>query len=185
LRVCYTGEMLLSFAPNRVTEEGADALTRKNEIVRRVRRMKPWWSWIAELEAEKLLLSLVMIVLACAISFRVDEVFEIHKVAGNTLWLGVAFVLYAVLHIFIWLLEDDNPRFLRQALVGRVRKILTVMILAEDIDEFIADAPSGWRVHRLSGDRQNEWSVSVSGNWRITFEEEDAYIDRLNLEDYH
>lgn len=83
------------------------------------------------------------------------------------------------------LLEDDNPRFLRQALVGRVRKILTVLVLAEDIDEFIADAPRGWRVHRLSGDRQNEWSVSVSGNWRITFEEEDGYIDRLNLEDYH
>ncbi len=83
------------------------------------------------------------------------------------------------------LLEDDNPRFLRQALVGRVRKILTVLILAEDIDEFIAGAPRGWYVHRLSGDRQNEWSVSVSGNWRITVEEEDGYIDRLNLEDYH
>ena len=83
------------------------------------------------------------------------------------------------------LLEDNNPRFLRQALVGRVRKILTVLILAEDIDEFIADAPSGWHVHRLSGGRQDEWSVSVSGNWRITFEEEDGYINRLNLEDYH
>ncbi|MDE0166591.1 MAG: type II toxin-antitoxin system RelE/ParE family toxin, partial [Bryobacterales bacterium] len=57
--------------------------------------------------------------------------------------------------------------------------------LAEHIDGFIADAPSGWRIHRLSGDRQDEWSVSVSGHWRITFEEEDGYIDRLNLEDYH
>ena len=83
------------------------------------------------------------------------------------------------------LLENDNPRFLRQTLVNRVRKILTVLILAGDIDEFIADAPSGWRVHRLSGDRQNEWSVSVSGNWRNTFEEEDGYIDHLNLEDFH
>ena len=83
------------------------------------------------------------------------------------------------------LLEDDNPRFLRQDLVDRVRKILTVLILAEHIDEFVADAPPGWRMHRLSGDRQNDWSVSVSGNWRITFEEEDGTIDRLNLEDYH
>lgn len=88
----------------RVTEEGADALTRKNKIVRRVRRMKPWWSWIAELEAEKLLLSLVAMVLACAISFRVNGVFEIHGMAITTLWLGGAFVLYAVLHIFVWLL---------------------------------------------------------------------------------
>ncbi|MDE0122545.1 MAG: type II toxin-antitoxin system RelE/ParE family toxin [bacterium] len=53
------------------------------------------------------------------------------------------------------------------------------------MDAFIADAPPGWRVHRLSGDRRREWSVSVSGNWRITFEEDDGHIYRLNLEDYH
>lgn len=83
------------------------------------------------------------------------------------------------------LIENDNSRFLRQDFVDRVRKILTVLILAEDIDEFIADAPPGWRVHRLFGDREGTWSVSVTGNWRITFQEADGYIDRLNLEDYH
>ena len=83
------------------------------------------------------------------------------------------------------LIEDENPRFLQHNLVDRVRKILTVLILAERLDSFMADAPRGWRVHRLSGDRQDVWSVSVSGNWRITFEEEDGYIDRLNLEDDH
>ncbi|MYD66066.1 MAG: plasmid maintenance system killer protein [Chloroflexi bacterium] len=46
-------------------------------------------------------------------------------------------------------------------------------------------APRSWRVHRLSGERWGEWSVLVSGNWRVTFEEGDGYIDRLNLEDYH
>ena len=83
------------------------------------------------------------------------------------------------------LIEDDNPRLVRPDLVGRVRKILTALILAEDLEGFIADAPPGWRVHRLSGNRRNEWSVSVSGNWRITFEEEESSVDRLNLEDYH
>ena len=83
------------------------------------------------------------------------------------------------------LIEDDNPRFLQHNLVDRVRKILIALILAEGLDRFIADAPRGWRVHRLSGDRQDEWSISVSGNWRITFAEEDGYIDRVNLEDYH
>ena len=83
------------------------------------------------------------------------------------------------------LLEDDDPRFLPHELVGRVRRILTVVILAEGMDGFIADALPGWRVHRLSGDRRFEWSVSVSGNWRITFEEDDGHIHRLNLEDYH
>ena len=83
------------------------------------------------------------------------------------------------------LIEDDNPRFLRRELVGRVRNVLTVLILAEDMNSFRADAPPGWRVHRLSGDRRDEWSVSVSGNWRITFAEDNGIVDRLNLEDYH
>ena len=83
------------------------------------------------------------------------------------------------------LIEDDSPRYLRRELVGRVRNILTVLVLAENIQSFISDAPPGWRVHRLTGDRQDEWSVSVSRNWRITFKEEDGHIDRLNLEDYH
>lgn len=83
------------------------------------------------------------------------------------------------------LIEDDDPRFLQPAMVDRVRKVLTSLILADELEGLIADAPPGWRLHRLSGDRRDEWSVSVSGNWRITFEEVDGYIDRLNLEDYH
>ena len=83
------------------------------------------------------------------------------------------------------LIEDDDPRLLRQELVDRVRKVLTVLILAEDMKNFMAYAPRGWRVHKLSGDRRGEWSVSVSGNWRITFLEDDGFVDRVNLEDYH
>ena len=83
------------------------------------------------------------------------------------------------------LIENNNPRFLKPELADRVRKILTVLILAEEMESFITNAPPGWRVHRLSGDRRQEWSVSVSGNWRITFVEEDGYVDKLNLEDYH
>ena len=95
-------------------------------------------------------------------------------------------VVRSVRHRGLWrLIKENNPRFLQQNIVDRVRKILTVLVLAEHIDGFIADAPPGWHVHRLSGDRQDEWSVSVSGNWRLTFEEENGYIDRLNLEDYH
>ena len=52
------------------------------------------------------------------------------------------------------------------------------------MERFIGEAAPGWRVHRLSGERRNEWSVSVSANWRITFEERDGTIERLNLEDY-
>ncbi|EPE0572776.1 type II toxin-antitoxin system RelE/ParE family toxin, partial [Escherichia coli] len=44
---------------------------------------------------------------------------------------------------------------------------------------------AGYRLHQLQGGRSDTWSVTVSGNWRITFEfrNGDAYI--LNYEDYH
>ena len=70
-------------------------------------------------------------------------------------------------------------------LVQRIRNVLTALVLSENIYDFLIGIPPGWRAHRLSGDREAEWSVSVSGNWRITFVEAGGYIDNLNLEDYH
>ena len=83
------------------------------------------------------------------------------------------------------MIEENDPRLLPGNLVQRVRNILTVLVLSEDLDGFLRDARPGWRVHQLSGNRDGEWSVSVSGNWRITFEESSGSIYRLNLEDYH
>lgn len=83
------------------------------------------------------------------------------------------------------LLENDSARLLKQDLAERVRGVVTALALAENMEVFVREAVPGWRVHRLSGDRQGEWSVSVSANWRIVFEERDDAIERLNLEDYH
>ncbi|MYG26011.1 MAG: plasmid maintenance system killer [Boseongicola sp. SB0677_bin_26] len=95
-------------------------------------------------------------------------------------------IVRSVRHLGLRLLyEDDSPRLLKQVLAERVRGILAALAMAETMDGFIREAAPGWRVHRLSGERRNEWSVSVSGNWRITFEESDGAIERLNLEDYH
>ena len=43
----------------------------------------------------------------------------------------------------------------------------------------------GYRLHQLSGDKQDLWSVTVNGNWRVTFyfEEQDAYL--VDYLDYH
>lgn len=45
--------------------------------------------------------------------------------------------------------------------------------------------PPGWRIHQLTGDRAGTWSISVSGNWRVTFEIASDEINNLDLEDYH
>jgi proteic killer suppression protein len=81
------------------------------------------------------------------------------------------------------LIEADDGRELRPDLVNRVRRVLTVLIAAPDI--VAVQGPPGWRVHQLSGDRAGTWSISVSGNWRITFTVEEGEVRDLNLEDYH
>lgn len=80
-------------------------------------------------------------------------------------------------------LEANDARGLKAELVPRIRNVLAVLVSARDMDS--VSGPPGWRVHQLSGDRHGTWSISVSGNWRITFEIEDNCVCNLNLEDYH
>ncbi len=81
------------------------------------------------------------------------------------------------------LVENDDPREIRRDLEGRVRRVVTALVLAHDMASIMA--PPGWRLHQLTGDRAGTWSISVSGNWRITFRIEEGEIAGLNLEDYH
>ena len=79
--------------------------------------------------------------------------------------------------------EADDPRDISGDLVNRVRNILAAIIVAQDMSAL--QGPPGWRIHQLTGDRAGTWSISVSGNWRITFAIENGEIADLNLEDYH
>jgi proteic killer suppression protein len=81
------------------------------------------------------------------------------------------------------LIEDDDTRQLRTDLAKRLRNILAMLIAAPDMNA--VSGPPGWRIHQLKGDRAGTWSISVSGNWRLTFDIEQGEICNLNLEDYH
>lgn len=80
-------------------------------------------------------------------------------------------------------IEDNEDRELRRDLVGRIRRVMTALVLAPNVTGILG--PPGWRIHQLTGDRAGTWSISVSGNWRITFRVEDDAIADLDLEDYH
>lgn len=43
----------------------------------------------------------------------------------------------------------------------------------------------GYRLRELKGDRKGTWSVSVSGNWRLTFTFRGGDAYEIDLEDYH
>lgn len=43
----------------------------------------------------------------------------------------------------------------------------------------------GWRLHELKGDQAGRWSITVNGNWRLTFIFEGTDVVLLDYEDYH
>ena len=78
--------------------------------------------------------------------------------------------------------EKGTTRGVKSSHSNKLRLILTALHAADEINDM--DAPS-FTLHQLKGDEKGVWSVSVNGNWRVTFEfvEGDAYI--LDYRDYH
>jgi toxin HigB-1 len=63
---------------------------------------------------------------------------------------------------------------------------LRIQLIALDTASVIKDMDiPGFKLHQLKGERKGLWSVSVSGNWRITFEFKDGNAYIVNYEDYH
>jgi proteic killer suppression protein len=71
---------------------------------------------------------------------------------------------------------------IQAAHANRLRLILSNLDQAESPDDM--DLP-GLRLHELRGDRKGIWSVSVSGNWRVTFRFDGRDFEIVNYEDYH
>ncbi|URQ92040.1 type II toxin-antitoxin system RelE/ParE family toxin [Pseudoalteromonas sp. SCSIO 43101] len=71
-------------------------------------------------------------------------------------------------------IQAKHERRLRMQLVA----IDTASII-EDIDL------PGFKLHPLKGNRDGVWSITVNGNWRVTFEFKDGNAYILNYEDYH
>lgn len=64
----------------------------------------------------------------------------------------------------------------------KLRMQLAAIDTANVIDD--VDLP-GFKLHSLKGAREGIWSITVNGNWRITFEFIDGNAYILNYEDYH
>ncbi len=64
---------------------------------------------------------------------------------------------------------------------GKLRVMLTMLDNAKRADDM--NAP--WRFHQLSGDLAGHYSVTVNGNWRMTFTFEGGDAELVDYQDYH
>jgi len=65
---------------------------------------------------------------------------------------------------------------------SRIERMLDRLDAAREAKDM--DLP-GYKFRALRGNRKGEYAVSVSGNWRITFEFDGQDAIDVDLEDYH
>lgn len=82
-------------------------------------------------------------------------------------------------------IEDDDASGLQPAVVVKVQRIVSFLQDMEDEDEL--RTVQSWKAHMLTGDRKGTWSLSVTKNWRMTFQIDRQEIEIIDLdyEDYH
>jgi len=66
---------------------------------------------------------------------------------------------------------------------AKLRAMLTALEEAENVAE-LSTVP-GWRLHPLKGDRKGVWSLTVTGNYRLTFRVNGLMVSEIDFEDYH
>jgi proteic killer suppression protein len=80
------------------------------------------------------------------------------------------------------LFESGKVAGVQASHVKRLRMQLAALDTAQVIDDM--DIP-GFRLHSLKGEMRGRWSITVNGNWRLTFEFEEGNAYILDYEDYH
>ena len=80
------------------------------------------------------------------------------------------------------LFQEDTHKGVRPDMANRLRRRLDVLDAADSLQ---ALGLPGFRLHPLSGNMSGRYSISVTGNWRITFRFENGDVFDVDLEDYH
>jgi len=84
----------------------------------------------------------------------------------------------------IW--EKDESKVLPRHMWIRAKALLTIMYYTSTIDDLkIKGQPPNIRLHKLKGDRKDEWSITIHLPWCITFKFKNAEFSDVRLENYH
>ena len=84
----------------------------------------------------------------------------------------------------IW--ETDESKALPKAFWLRAKALLTIMHSTTDLNDLkIKGQPPNIRLHKLKGDRKDEWSVTIKLPWCITFKFKNGEFIDVKIENYH
>ncbi len=64
-------------------------------------------------------------------------------------------------------------------------RLITVLDALDVIEQAEEMDITGLYFHRLKGSRRDDYSVRVTGNWRVTWKMQGTDVIDVNLEDYH
>ena len=78
--------------------------------------------------------------------------------------------------------ESGITKGIQAAHSNKLRMQLAALYTATNIDDI--DIP-GYQLHKLQGSQKDRWSISVNGNWRVTFDFSESNVYIVNYEDYH
>ncbi len=78
--------------------------------------------------------------------------------------------------------EEGDVKGLPAQHIRKIRAVLAVLDGVSDVSYI--NIPGG-RLHRLKGERKEYWSLTISRNWRITFQFDGKDITDVDYEDYH
>jgi len=76
----------------------------------------------------------------------------------------------------------DSKAGINPAHAKKLRDQLTALDAAERPGDMSAP---GWDLHPLKGKLDGHWSISVSGNWRLTFKFVGIDAEIVDYRDYH
>ena len=80
------------------------------------------------------------------------------------------------------LFEEGDTRGVSGQQVAKLRRILGTLQNARKPEDM--DLP-GFKLHALHHDREGQWAVTVTGNWRVVFTFADGEPTDVELVDYH
>ena len=78
--------------------------------------------------------------------------------------------------------ESGSKKGIQANHANKLRMQLAALDTATCIEDI--DIP-GYRLHKLTGSRKGIWSITVNGNWRVTFDFTESNVYIVNYEDYH